>query len=460
MNTTIIKKGLDICIPGTAERRVSDMRLTGCFAVKPTDYVGVKPRLLVAEGDPVLAGTPLFEDKSNAAARFTSPVSGTVKAIARGDKRALLAVVVEADSEQKSVQFQTSASTADGMRKTMIESGLWTLLRQRPFGIIPQADANPKAVFISAFDSSPLPVDIPFMLNGREQDFQAGIDILHTIAGTVHLSLQGGKDNGFLEKVQNAEIHHFQGPHPAGLTGTQIARIDPINKGETVWTVNAQDVATIGQLFSTGHYCPQRMVALCGPVVGNSQYYRTLSGASVEELTKQTTFNELSEPLSDFRLISGNVLSGTAIAKDGFLSTECDKVSIIPEGNYYDFMGWLRPNFRKFSFSRTFLSGFFKRRTENGERRTFDFTFDTGKHGSDRPLFVTGEFEKLVPLDIYPMQLIKACIVGDIELMENLGIYEVEPEDLALCEFADTSKTEIQAIIRNGLEKIRKELGL
>ncbi len=460
MNTTIIKEGLDICIPGTAERRVSDMRLTGCFAVKPTDYVGIKPRLLVAEGDPVLAGTPLFEDKGNAAARFTSPVSGTVKAVVRGDKRALLSVVVEADNEQKSIQFSTSASTADERRKTMIESGLWTMLRQRPFGIIPQADAKPKAVFISAFDSSPLPVNIPFMLDGREQDFQAGIDILHTIAGTVHLSLQSGKDNGFLEKVQNVEIHHFQGPHPAGLTGTQIARIDPINKGETVWTVNAQDVATIGQLFNTGHYCPQRMVALCGPVVGNPQYYRTLSGASVAELTKQTTFKGLHEPLSDFRLISGNVLSGTAITKDGFISAECDKVSVIPEGNYYDFMGWLRPNFRKFSFSRTFLSGFFKRRTENGERRTFDFTFDTGKHGSDRPLFVTGEFEKLVPLDIYPMQLIKACIVGDIELMENLGIYEVEPEDLALCEFADTSKTEIQAIIRNGLEKIRKELGL
>ena len=452
MNTIKIKKGLNICIPGTAEKRVSDMHLQGCFAVKPTDYVGVAPRLLVAEGTEVQAGTALIEDKSNAAARFVSPVSGTVKAIVRGEKRALLAVVVEADGEQKSIRFDTDATTADGIRKTMIESGLWTLLKQRPFGIIPQGDAQPKAVFISAFDSSPLPVDLPFMLEGREEDFQAGINILHTLAGTVHLSLQAGKENSFLESVKNAEIHYFDGPHPAGLVGTQIAAIDPINKGETVWTVNAQDVATIGRLFTTGVYNPERLVALCGPVVEKPHYHRTLAGASIEaESGKQRAEN--------VRFISGDVLSGTTITADGFISAACDKVSVLPEGDYYDFLGWLRPNFKKFSFSRTFLSGFFKRRTENGERRTESrfFTFDTGRHGSVRPLFVTGEFEKLVPMDIYPMQLIKACIAGDIEQMENLGIYEVEPEDLALCEFADTSKTEIQAAVRAGLEKIRKE---
>ena len=446
MNTIKIKKGLNICIPGTAEKRVSDMHLQGCFAVKPTDYVGVAPRLLVAEGTEVQAGTALIEDKSNAAARFVSPVSGTVKAIVRGEKRALLAVVVEADGEQKSIQFATDATAADGVRKTMIESGLWTLLKQRPFGIIPQGDAQPKAVFISAFDSSPLPVDLPFMLEGREEDFQAGINILHTLAGTVHLSLQAGKENSFLESVKNAEIHYFDGPHPAGLVGTQIAAIDPINKGETVWTVNAQDVATIGRLFTTGVYNPERLVALCGPVVEKPHYHRTLAGASIEaESGKQRT--------ESVRFISGDVLSGTTIAADGFISAACDKVSVLPEGDYYDFLGWLRPNFKKFSFSRTFLSGVLSKfRIQNSK-----FTFDTGRHGSVRPLFVTGEFEKLVPMDIYPMQLIKACIAGDIEQMENLGIYEVEPEDLALCEFADTSKTEIQAAVRAGLEKIRKE---
>lgn len=450
MNTIIIKKGLNICIPGTAEKRVSDMHLQGCFAVKPTDYVGVAPRLLVAEGTEVQAGTALIEDKSNAAARFVSPVSGTVKAIVRGEKRALLAVVVEADGEQKSIRFDTDTTTADGIRKTMIESGLWTLLKQRPFGIIPQGDAQPKAVFISAFDSSPLPVDLPFMLNGREKDFQAGIDILHTLAGTVHLSLQAGKENSFLGSIKNAEIHYFDGPHPAGLVGTQIAAIDPINKGETVWTVNTQDVATIGRLFTTGVYNPERLVALCGPVVEKPHYHRTLAGASIEAESGKWKAESV-------RFISGDVLSGTTIAADGFISAACDKVSVLPEGDYYDFLGWLRPNFKKFSFSRTFLSGFFKRKAESGKQRAFTFNFDTGRHGSVRPLFVTGEFEKLVPMDIYPMQLIKACIAGDIEQMENLGIYEVEPEDLALCEFADTSKTEIQAAVRAGLEKIRKE---
>ena len=462
MNTIKIKKGLNICIPGTAEKRVSDMHLQGCFAVKPTDYVGIAPRLAVSEGDKVEAGSLLFVDKHNEAARFTSPVSGTVKAIVRGEKRALLAVVVEADGEQKSIRFDTDATTTDGIRKTMIESGLWTLLKQRPFGIIPQGDAQPKAVFISAFDSSPLPVDLPFMLEGRKEDFQAGIDILHTLAGTVHLCLQGEHDNGFLEKVNNANIHHFAGPHPAGLVGTQIAAIDPINKGETVWTVNAQDVATIGRLFTTGVYNPERLVALCGPVVEKPHYHRTLAGASLTSLEAKSGKRKA----ESVRFISGDVLSGTTIAADGFISAACDKVSVLPEGDYYDFLGWLRPNFKKFSFSRTFLSGFFKRKAENGERRTENgerrtesrfFTFDTGRHGSVRPLFVTGEFEKLVPMDIYPMQLIKACIAGDIEQMENLGIYEVEPEDLALCEFADTSKTEIQAAVRAGLEKIRKE---
>ena len=453
MNTIKIKKGLDIGIPGTAARTVHTCgsAVKGMlYAVKPTDYVGIAPRLTVSEGDVVQAGSVLFEDKHNAAARFVAPVGGTVKSIVRGDKRALLAVVVEADGSEA----RPAAAIQPGKeREAMIESGLWTLLKQRPFGTVPQGDAKPKAVFISAFDSSPLPVDIPFMLKGREKDFQAGIDALKAIAGTAHLSLQGNRDNGFLEEIKNAEIHHFQGPHPAGLVGTQIAAIDPINKGETVWTVNAQDVATIGRFFTTGVYNPERLVAMCGPAVENPQYYRTLTGASLTSLEAESGERKAEK----VRYICGDVLSGVSVAADGFISAACDKVSVLPEGDYYDFLGWLRPNFKKFSFSRTFLSGFLKRRAESGERRAFTFNFDTGRHGSVRPLFVTGEFEKLVPLDIYPMQLIKACIAGDIEKMENLGIYEVEPEDLALCEFADTSKTEIQAIIREGLERIRKE---
>ena len=446
MSEIKIKKGLDIHIKGSAAPTVA---LADCddYAVKPTDYVGLVPRLLVAEGDSVKAGTPLFEDKANPGIPFVSPIDGTVKAIVRGDKRALLAVVVsasEASHNNSSTELQYTDS--DNVRHIMQQSGLWTLLRQRPFGIVPPASATSKGIFISAFDSSPLPVDMTFALTGRDKDFQTGIDVLHTLAGKVVMSLDANSQrNSFLAHVANADIHFVNGPHPAGLVGTLIAKTDPINKGETVWTVNAQDVATIGHYFSTGEYRPERCVALCGPVVNKPQYFRALTGASISSIC---TKESLAEPHS--RIICGDVLSGTAVSHDGFLSAACDKISVLPEGDYYDFMGWLRPNFKKFSFSHTFLSGFFGKQLKN-------LQFDTGTHGSVRPLFVTGEFEKLVPLDIYPMQLIKACLVGDIELMEELGIYEVEPEDMALCEFADTSKTEIQAIVRAGLEKIRKE---
>ena len=467
-NQHIIKKGLDIVIPGTAEKILTELPLCGRYAVKPSDYVGVIPRLLVSEGDSVMAGTPLFEDKNNEGVPFVSPVKGTVSAIVRGEKRALQSVVVTASDQQQSVSYDTvpiAATDSEKVRNTMMASGLWNCLRQRPFGIVPRKDSRPKALFITAFDSSPLPIDMDFVLNGREADFQYGIDILNKIVSPIYLCLNGtSQRDSFLAHTANAEIHYFNGPHPSGLAGTHIACISPINKGETVWTVSAQDVVTIGHLFRTGEYRPERTVALCGPAVDRPQYYRVTDGVGTASIVGGHLVPERSKT-GHLRIVCGNVLSGTTVTEEGYLSAACDKISVIAEGDYYDFMGWLRPNFRKFSFSHTFLSGFIKRRTEwcavgsadNGERRTLSFTFDTGRHGSVRPLFVTGEFEKLVPLDIYPMQLIKACIIGDIEMMENLGIYEVEPEDLALCEFADTSKTEIQSIIRAGLEKIRKE---
>lgn len=450
-----ITKGLDIDIPGMARKEIAEIADAKYYAVKPTDFVGMVPRMLVAEGDSVKAGTPLLEDKQHPGIPFVSPVSGKVHAVVRGEKRALLAVVIESDGKKESLPFPTldvtKCSIAE-IRKVLIDSGLWTLLRQRPFGIVPSTDSMPKAIFVSAFDSSPLPVDYDFILQGYEEDFLSGIKILSRLANRVHLSLDGKKERkSFMADIKDADIHYFEGKHPAGLVGTQIAKIAPINKGESVWTVNPQDVAIIGHLFRTGEYRPERIVALCGPVVEEPKYYRMTAGQTLNDF--QFKIQDSKSKVEDVRLICGNVLSGTIVGSDDYLCASCDKVSVLPEGNYYDFLGWLRPNIKKYSFSRTFLSGIIKRRVIN-------FTFDTGMHGSRRPLFVTGEFEKLTPLDIYPMQLIKACIIGDIEQMENLGIYEVEPEDLALCEFADTSKTEIQAIIRDGLEKIRKELGL
>lgn len=446
-NTIKIRRGLDIAVKGIARRETSSMFDERMYAVKPTDYVGVVPRLLVAEGDSVLAGTPLMEDKNNPLAKFVSPVSGTVKAVVRGERRAIQAVVVESDGEMRSVactQLDLSNCTADELKSRMVETGLWTLLLQRPYGIVPREGSAPKAVFVSGFDSSPLPIDMDYILEKSIADFQTGVDVLQRLAGMVYLSLHSSQKGGLLDAVRNAQIHYFEGPHPAGLTGTHIAYIDPINKGETVWTVNAQDVAVIGRYFRTGKYCPERVVALCGPEVANPRYYRMFAGASIAQLAAMVGDKNV-------RFVCGDILSGTSIAPDGFLSCRANKVCVLPEGDYYDFMGWLRPNFKKLSFSRTFISGLF------GNKGNVFYTIDTGMHGSRRPLFVTGEFEKLVPLDIYPLQLIKACVVGDVERMEELGIYEVEPEDLALCEFADTSKTEIQAAIRAGLEKVRME---
>ena len=454
MKTIRIHKGRDIVIPGVAEKTVCTIPATGSYAVKPTDWVGVQPRLLVNEGDRVLAGSPLFEDKGNPGVPFPSPVSGTVRSIARGEKRSLQAVVVEANDTQQHLSYpicNPMESDAPTLRHRLISSGLWTLLRQRPFGTVPAPDATPKAVFISAFDSSPLPVDYDFMLRERREDFQYGVNALQRIAGNIHLSLNGRhQQDSFFTGISGADIHFFDGPHPAGLVGTHISAIDPINKGETVWTVNPQDVAIIGHLLRTGEYLPERMVAFCGPMVKNPCYLKALAGCQISVFQDCCILNNSSDRA---RYICGSVLSGTSVAADGFLCSSTDKVCLLPEGNRYDFLGWLRPNWHKFSFSRTFLSGFFKK--NNPTSFTSHLQYDTGMHGDRRPLFVTGEFEKLVPIDILPMQLIKACIVGDIERMEELGIYEVEPEDLALCEFADTSKTEIQDIIRRGLERFR-----
>lgn len=448
MSKTIrIKKGLDLCLKGAAQLQTVDSTSIQDYAIKPTDFIGVTPKLLVKEGDTVKAGTPLFYDKNNEAIRFCSPVSGTVKAVVRGEKRKLLAVVVTSDGTHTSESFDTSKLGREEIINTMLASGAWTLLRQRPYGIVADPAAKAKGIFISAFDSNTLAPDYDYVLKGREADFQKGLDILSKLA-KVHLSYnpQLNKSSMFTA-AKNVELHQFEGKHPAGLVGTQIAMIDPINKGEAVWTINVQDVAVIGHLFATGEYRPEKLIALAGPVVSDPKYFKIFAGANLQTVTSAVTTDNV-------RFISGSVLSGTQIEKDGFIGHYDSYVSVIEEGNKYDFMGWLLPGFKKYSVSRTFLSGFFARCASNGKSVNCR-EVNTGLHGSVRPHVVTGEFERVMPLDIYPMQLIKACIIGDIDLMENLGIYEVEPEDFALCEFVDTSKTEIQTVIREGLELIR-----
>ncbi len=463
-----IKKGLDIPIQGAAQEMTSDMRSIAEYAVKPTDFVGVTPKLLVAEGDAVKAGTPLFQDKNNASARFVSPVSGTVKAIVRGEKRKLLAVVVSSDGKNESLPYAkygfSDQMKRDEVKQQMVEGGLMPLIKRRPFGCVPMEGDQPKAVFISCFDSAPLAADMDYALQGRGDDLRMGLRALLAITDcNIHLGVKPGQQMEQIcsrlaansEVGNRVKIHIFKGGHPAGNVGTQIAAVSPINKGEVVWTMDLQNVAILGNTFLTGEYRPERIIAFAGPCTSSPRYYKITCGANVAQMYKEqcASYTE-----SDVRLISGNVLSGVKIAYDGFVGMNDNMLSAIPEGDYYDFMGWLMPGLKKFSLNRTFLSGWMARCCCASKCQSkMKYDINTNLHGEWRPLVVTGNFEKVFPFKIYPMQLIKAAIIGDIDLMENLGIYEVEPEDFALCEFVDTSKTEIQTIIREALEKLRKE---
>ena len=468
-DTITIRKGLDIPISGAAERRVTDARGIRTYAVKPTDFVGLVPRLLVEEGTAVAVGDVLFVDKRDERIRFTSPVGGQVKAIVRGEKRRLEAVVVEVDRASEPACFDIPQD-ANEIKDLMLRCGLWTMLRQRPFGVIANPDDNPKAIFVSAFDSAPLAPDYDFVLLGKEEFFKKGLEALAKLTeGKIHVCF---KPNQRLAQqfnnstTQQLNVHIVKGPHPAGNVGTQIAHIDPINKGEVVWTMNPQDVAVLGELVLTGVYRPERVIAVAGPQIKNPHYYRIIQGACMSEIVKAQLMNpnypqiDADDATKKNRIISGNILSGIQIDADGFIGAYDSLLSIIPEGDYYDFMGWLMPGFKKYSYSRTFLSGFLtpfisKLSTLHSQLSTYQF--DTNTHGDERPLVFTGNFERVFPFDIYPTQLIKACVIGDIDLMEQLGIYEVEPEDFALCEFIDVSKTEIQHIVRQALETLRKE---
>ena len=455
-------------IGGAAEQRVADACDIGTYAVRPTDYVGLVPRLLVAEGDRVSVGDALLCDKNDERVRFVSPVCGVVKAVVRGEKRKLLAVVVERDGDE------TAAACWKGtLRESMLYQGLWPMLRQRPYGTVANPDDTPKAIVVSCFDSAPLAPDYDFALRGREQDLCKGLEALASLgAGCLYMCFRPGQRLAAVVgkyaplQREDARVVFVEGPHPAGNVGTQIAQLCPINKGETVWTMTPQDVVVLGHWVETGEYCPERVIAVAGPQVKNPRYYRIVAGACVESIVRGQVLNPdypdlkmTEESLKQVRVVSGNVLSGERIAPDGFIGAYDSLLSLLPEGDYYDFMGWLMPGLNKYSFSRTFVSGFLGllRRMRVISDEGIDYRFDTNLHGGVRPLVFTGDMERVFPFDIYPLQLLKACIVGDVELMEKLGIYEVEPEDFALCEFIDPSKTEMQTIIRQALETLRKE---
>lgn len=446
--TITIKQGLNINLQGEAEKIITEVQ-AGNFAIKPIDFHGIFPKLLVHEGDKVKAGTQIFYDKYRDNIKFSSPVSGTIKEIRRGAKRVLLEVTIQADMQQTYVDFGV-ADPKQLPRETIIEklleSGVWPVIRQRPYTVIANPKDKPKSIFISGFDTSPLAPDFNLIVHGHGEAFQAGIDALKKLTtGTIHLNLASGDATSkvFINS-NNVQINYFKGPHPAGNVGTQINKIDPINKGDVVWHLRPQDVLTIGRLFLEGRFNAERVIALTGSEVSKPQYFKTKIGATIAGMVIGNVDD------GKVRYISGNALTGQKIDRNGFIGFYDSQVTVLPEGDYYELLGWALPGFGKFSFSNSFPTIF------NGKNKRY--RLDTNYHGGPRALVMTGKFEKVFPFDIYPMQLLKAIIIDDIDAMENLGIYEVDEEDFALVEYIDTSKTEVQSIIRRGIDMMRKEM--
>ncbi|MBE0662197.1 MAG: Na(+)-translocating NADH-quinone reductase subunit A [Bacteroidales bacterium] len=441
-----ITKGLDIPLLGEAEKIMKDLS-SNHYAIKPTDFNGVFPKVLIKEGDEVKAGSPLFFNKYNEKILFTAPVSGKVIEIHRGDKRVLEEIRIEADGMNSHIDFGSADPQSlkrEEIVEKLIQSGIWPCIRQRPFSVIADPYKMPKAIHVSTFDTAPLAPDYDFIIHGKGELFQTGLNALAKLTnGTVHLNVHSKLTTSkvFLNS-RNVQINHFAGPHPSGNVSVHIAKTDPINKGDIVWYLNPQDVLAIGRLFQEGVYDASMVIALTGSEVLKPVYYKTLRGVSVKNL--------LLENLSEgpVRIISGNVLSGDKILPDGYLGFYHNQITVIPEGNFYEFIGWATPGFGKFSFSRAFFSWLNKSKK---------YRLDTNLHGGHRAFVMTGKYEQVFPLDILPLQLLKACMINDIDLMEGLGIYEVDEEDFALCEFIDTSKTEMQSIIRKGLDLMRKE---
>ncbi len=448
--TVKLRKGLDIRLIGVANKIKSELVMPKTVSVKPSDFHGLTPKMVVKEGDQVKAGSIIFFDKYNEPVKYASPVSGKIEAIVRGEKRRIVEVLISVDQEntyEQSSDFNLDSMSNEAVKATMLASGLWACIKQRPLDIVADPKNEPKAIFVSAFDTSPLAPDFDYVLHGKKEEFQKGLDALTKLTtGKVHLTLNGSvpADVAFTE-AKGVVINKVSGKHPAGNVGTQIHHIDPVNKGEFVWSVNAQDVAIIGRYFLTGKYDARKTIALTGSEVKNPHYVDVISGTNISALLEGQITSD------NVRIISGNVLTGDKVAQDGHLGFYHHQITVIPEGNQLKFVltkGWMSPGFDKFSNSRlfpTFLSG---------NKR---FRLDTNTNGEERAFVVTGELEKVFPFDILPMQLIKAAITDDIDAMENLGIYEVAPEDFALCEYVCTTKINIQDKIRQGLDLIGEE---
>ena len=443
-----IKKGLDLKLKGEAELVLKQSSLSGEYALMPTDFPGIVPRAVVKEGDRVLAGDALFVDKATEQVKFVSPVSGTVVGVERGERRKLLRFRVKADREQVYKDFGACAHpekmTGAEVTKLLLESGLFGFLRQRPYDVIASPLDTPKAIFVSTFSKMPLAADFSFVVKGQEADFKAGIRALAKIA-KVHLGICPSQINSELLPVSEAEVSVFDGPNPSGNVGVHINRVCPVNKGETVWTLAPEMAVILGRLLRTGKLDLTRRIAVAGSQVNKPQYVETLVGTPLTDLLKgQLATTE------HVRIINGNPFVGYPTSVEGFLGAFSTEVCAIPEGDdVNEAFGWIAPRLNDFSTSRSYFSWLM------GKKRAYDL--DCRIKGGERHMIMSAEYERVFPMDIYPSYLIKAIITGDIDRQEALGIYEVAPEDFAVAEFIDSSKLELQRIVREGLDVLRKE---
>ena len=443
-----IKKGLDIKLVGVAEKNTTKSSQSSVYAVKPEDFHGITPKLVAKEGAEVKAGDTLFYSKSDERILFPSPVSGKVTEVIRGARRKVLAVKIAADATQVYKDFgakDADAMSADEVKNHLFASGCWPFVKQRPYDVVANPNQAPKAIFISAYASAPLAADLEYTLAGKEVELQAAITAVSKLTeGLVHVSV-GANTTSPLANLKGIELHKVSGPHPSGNVGTQIAKLDPINKGEVVWVITPQDLVVIGELLLTGKLNVSRTIALTGSQFSKPQYVTAISGALIADVTA----NNLND--DNTRIISGNVLSGKEVKADEFLGYYDNQITAIPEGDDYEFFGWNKPIFNKISTSRALTFSWLT------PKKKYDL--NTNTNGEHRAFVVTGSYEEVFPLDIYPMQLLKAFMYKDLDEMEALGGYEVAPEDFALTEFVCVSKQPHQKIIREGLDLMREELG-
>lgn len=443
-----IKKGYDIHLLGEAALTKTSTPAPETYALKPTDFADLTPRLILREGAEVKAGDAVFCDKDRPEILFCSPVSGEITEVRRGEKRKILEVVILADRETKYKSFgvvSPKSMNRDEVKNRMIEGGVWPLLVERPFGVVADPAYTPVNIFITGINSAPLAADVNFISKGEKENLQAGVDALTKLTdGKVYLSLDGDKSpSDELKNLSGVEVNYFSGPHPKGNPGVQMHHLAPLNKGERAYSVTISDLIIIGRLFTLGKLDMTRTVAVAGAGIKNPQYIDVVPGANLKNIA--STF----VAQGNNRIISGNVLTGKKVAVDGFFGFFSTEITAIPENKEPDFLGWILPGFDRFSLSRTFWSWL---------KPNKKYNLDTHMHGEERAFVMTGIYDRVFPFDIYPIHLIKSIMVKDIEKMEQLGIYEVIEEDFALCEVVCPSKIEVQKVVREGLDYLRHEV--